>query len=128
QIRFVIPRNSSFELRHSFRSSMTLSLPRNPTRTVRIGSAVIGQGHPIAVQSMTATKTQNIDATVGQVNALVAAGADVVRIAVDSTKDAEALEEIARQTEANLSVDLQENYRLAKIVAPHVAKLRYNPG
>ncbi len=103
-------------------------LPRNPTREVRIGSIVIGNGHAIAVQSMTATHTQNIDATVAQVNDLTAAGANVVRIAVDSRKDAAALAEIARQTRANLSVDLQENYRLAEHVAPHVAKLRYNPG
>jgi (E)-4-hydroxy-3-methylbut-2-enyl-diphosphate synthase len=95
---------------------------------VKIGSATIGGGNPIAVQSMTATHTQNIEATVEQVNALVAAGADVVRIAVDSTKDAEALAEIRRQTKANLSVDLQENYRLATLVAPHVDKIRYNPG
>ncbi|WP_437226812.1 (E)-4-hydroxy-3-methylbut-2-enyl-diphosphate synthase [Planctomicrobium sp. SH661] len=104
------------------------TLPRNPTRAVRIGSVTIGGGQPIAVQSMTATHTQNIDATVGQINDLVAAGADVVRVAVDSKKDAEALAEIARQVQANLSVDLQENYRLAEVVAPHVAKLRYNPG
>ena len=51
-----------------------------------------------------------------------------MRIAVDSKKDAEALAEIRRQTKANLSVDLQENYRLAELVAPHVDKLRYNPG
>jgi (E)-4-hydroxy-3-methylbut-2-enyl-diphosphate synthase len=107
---------------------MTVSLPRNPTRTVRIGSAVIGQGHPIAVQSMTATHTQDIDATVEQVNALYEVGADIVRIAVDSKKDAEALAEIRKQTKANLSVDLQENYRLAELVAPHVDKVRYNPG
>ncbi|MGD9857878.1 MAG: (E)-4-hydroxy-3-methylbut-2-enyl-diphosphate synthase [Planctomycetaceae bacterium] len=105
-----------------------VNLPRNPTREVRIGAALIGAGHPVAVQSMTATHTQNIDATVAQVNDLAAAGADVVRIAVDSKKDADALAEIARQTDANLSVDLQENYRLAEHVAPHVAKLRYNPG
>ena len=107
---------------------MTVSLPRNPTRSVRIGSAVIGQGHPIAVQSMTATHTQDIDATVEQVNALHEVGADIVRIAVDSKKDAEALAEIRKQTKANLSVDLQENYRLAELVAPHVDKVRYNPG
>jgi len=107
---------------------MTVSLPRNPTRSVRIGSAVIGQGHPIAVQSMTATHTQDIDATVEQVNALYEVGADIVRIAVDSKKDAEALAEIRKQTKANLSVDLQENYRLAELVAPHVDKVRYNPG
>jgi (E)-4-hydroxy-3-methylbut-2-enyl-diphosphate synthase len=105
-----------------------MQLPRNPTRSVRIGSAVIGQGHPIAVQSMTATHTQDIDATVEQVNALYEVGADIVRIAVDSKKDAEALREIRKQTNANLSVDLQENYRLAELVAPHVDKVRYNPG
>ncbi|MEX2186172.1 MAG: (E)-4-hydroxy-3-methylbut-2-enyl-diphosphate synthase [Pirellulales bacterium] len=105
-----------------------MQLPRNPTRSVRIGTATIGAGQPIAVQSMTATHTQDIDATVAQVNALVTAGADVVRIAVDSRKDAAALAEIRRQTTANLSVDLQENYRLAVDVAPHVDKIRYNPG
>lgn len=105
-----------------------VEIKRNPTRAVRIGSVTIGAGQPVAVQSMTATHTQDIDATVWLVNLLAAAGADVVRIAVDSKKDAEALAEIRRQTTANLSVDLQENYRLAELVAPHVDKVRYNPG
>lgn len=105
-----------------------MELPRNRTRGVRIGSIEIGSGHPIAVQSMTATKTTDVDATVRQINDLVDAGADVVRVAVDSRKDADALAEISRRTKANLSVDLQENYRLAEVVAPFVAKLRYNPG
>lgn len=105
-----------------------MTLPRNPTRAVRIGSVVIGNHQPIAVQSMTATHTQDIDATVAQVQSLAQAGADVVRIAADSTADAEALAEIRRQCSANLSVDLQENYRLAERVAPHVDKIRYNPG
>ncbi|MBP89143.1 MAG: 4-hydroxy-3-methylbut-2-en-1-yl diphosphate synthase [Planctomycetaceae bacterium] len=105
-----------------------MDIARNPTRLVHIGSATIGSEQPIAVQSMTATHTQDIAATVEQVNALHEAGADVVRIAVDSKKDAEALAEIRRQTTANLSVDLQENYRLAELVAPHVDKIRYNPG
>ncbi len=105
-----------------------MTIQRNPTRSVRIGSVTVGFGHPIAVQSMTATHTQDVDATVEQVNALDAAGADVVRIAVDSDKDASALQEIRRQTSANLSVDLQENYRLAEKVAPFVDKIRYNPG
>src|SRR4029078_1174280 len=83
---------------------------------------------PIAVQSMTATHTQDIDGTVTLVNLLDDAGADIVRIAVDSKKDAEALAQIRSQTKANLSVDLQENYRLAELVAPHVDKVRYNPG
>ena len=89
---------------------------------------LIGNGNPIAVQSMTATKTSDIDATVAQVNQLVNAGADLVRVAVDSKREADALAEIAAQTRANLTIDLQENYRLAEQVAPHVAKLRYNPG
>jgi (E)-4-hydroxy-3-methylbut-2-enyl-diphosphate synthase len=107
---------------------LNVELRRNPTRPVRIGTITIGAGHPIAVQSMTATHTQDIDATVAQVNALHEAGADVVRIAVDSRKDVEALAEIRRRTRANLVVDLQENYRLAELVAPHVDKIRYNPG
>lgn len=105
-----------------------MAIHHNPTRNVRIGSVTIGSGNAIAVQSMTATHTQDIDATVAQVNALAAAGADIVRIAVDSDKDASALGEIRSQTSANLSVDLQENYRLAEKVAPHVDKIRYNPG
>src|SRR3990172_11653799 len=104
-----------------------MQLSRNPTRTVRIGSVSIGAGHPIAVQSMTATPTRAIDATVAQVNALAAAGADIVRIAVDSAAEAAAVAEIRRQTTANLVVDLQENYRLAEPLAPHVDKLPAKP-
>lgn len=110
------------------RSVQSVELRRNPTRPVRIGRVTIGAGYPIAVQSMTATPTQDIDATVAQINALHAAGADVVRVAVDSKKDVAALAEIRKQTSANLVVDLQENYRLAELVAPHVDKIRYNPG
>ncbi len=105
-----------------------MSIQRNPTRPVTIGSITIGNGHPIAVQSMTATKTQDVAATVAQAEALRLRGAGVVRIAVDSKQDAAALAEIRLQTEANLAVDLQENFRLAELVAPHVDKIRYNPG
>ena len=105
-----------------------MSVTRNCTRAVRIGTITIGAGNPIAVQSMCATHTQDVAATAGQINDLAAAGADVVRVAVDSKKDAEALPEIRRQTTANLVVDLQENYRMAELVAPFVNKLRYNPG
>ena len=101
---------------------------RNPTRPVRIGTVTIGDNNPIAVQSMTATHTKNIDATVEQISDLVEVGADVIRVAVDSNNDADALKEICKQVQANLAVDLQENYRLAEVVAPYVAKLRYNPG
>lgn len=105
-----------------------MELARNPTRAVRIGSVTIGDGNAVAVQSMCATHTQDVAATVTQVNDLAAAGADVIRIAVDSRKDVSAVAQIRAQTSANLSVDLQENYRLARDAAPHVDKMRYNPG
>ena len=105
-----------------------VSIERNPTRAVQVGSITVGANNPIAAQSMTATHTQDVEATLEQVNALHAAGAGVVRIAVDSKKDAAALPAIRSQTEANLAIDLQENYRLAVDVAEHVDKLRYNPG
>jgi (E)-4-hydroxy-3-methylbut-2-enyl-diphosphate synthase len=101
---------------------------RNPTRSVRVGTTWLGSAHPIAVQSMCATRTQDVDATVEQAEAIRQAGGDLVRVAVDSPRDVEALAEIRRQTSANLVVDLQENYRLAASVAPHVDKVRYNPG
>jgi (E)-4-hydroxy-3-methylbut-2-enyl-diphosphate synthase len=103
-------------------------MKRNPTRTVRIGSIALGAGHPVAVQSMCATRTQDVDATVEQAESIRTAGGALVRVAVDSDKDVAALAEVRRQTPANLVVDLQENYRLAARVAPHVDKVRYNPG
>jgi (E)-4-hydroxy-3-methylbut-2-enyl-diphosphate synthase len=105
-----------------------VNITRNPTREVAIGSIKIGNSHPIAVQSMCATRTQDIDATIAQTNALHQRNAGVVRIAVDNKLDAAALIEIRKATDAVLSVDLQENYRMAALVAPYVDKIRYNPG
>ena len=103
--------------------------PRNRTRAVRVGNVVIGGGAPIVVQSMAATKTQDIEATVRQVLLLEAAGADLVRIAVDIHEGRRGARRGARADPARASsVDLQENYRLATIVAPYVDKIRYNPG
>ena len=108
--------------------SLIVQSPRNPTRSVRIGSITVGNGHPIALQSMCATKTTDLEGTVAQITYLIKAGADVVRVAADTRTDALALAEIRQRTEANLSVDLQENYQLAAEVAPWVDKIRYNPG
>ena len=102
--------------------------PRRSTRPVRVGSVTIGGGGPVVVQSMCATKTIDVDATVAQINQLAAAGAGIVRVAADSQRDCAALCEIRQRTHANLSVDLQENYRLAEALAPWVDKIRYNPG
>ena len=98
------------------------------TRSVRVGAVRIGGGAAVVVQSMCATKTRDVDATVAQVEQLRRAGAGVVRVAVDNDREVEALAEIRRQTTATLAVDLQENYRLAATVGPHVDKIRYNPG
>jgi (E)-4-hydroxy-3-methylbut-2-enyl-diphosphate synthase len=99
------------------------------SREIRIGNIRIGGSNPIAVQSMAATRTQDIAATIRQVELLELAGADVIRIAVDNPKDVQALADIrTARPNANLVIDLQENYRLAEKVAPYVQKLRYNPG
>lgn len=103
-------------------------MERKATRAVRIGNVYVGGGAPVVVQSMCATRTSDIDATVAQVHQLAAAGAGIVRIAVDNPKEAAALKEIRAQTTATLSVDLQENYKIADQVAPYVDKIRYNPG
>jgi (E)-4-hydroxy-3-methylbut-2-enyl-diphosphate synthase len=99
------------------------------TRKIRIGNLEIGGDAPIVVQSMCATRTLDIDATVVQTHQLARAGAGIVRIALDNEKEVEAFKEIRRQTRGiTLSVDLQENYRVAAKVAPYVDKIRYNPG
>lgn len=107
-------------------------IQRNPTRAIRIGGIAIGGGERIAVQSMCATPTTDTAATLAQLKQLRAAGADIIRIAVDNNKDADALIRMRRESEdaaaAVVSVDLQENYRLAKVLAAHVDKIRYNPG
>jgi (E)-4-hydroxy-3-methylbut-2-enyl-diphosphate synthase len=103
-------------------------IKRNETREVRVGTVTLGGGHDIAVQSMCATRTRDVDATVEQAEAIREAGGVLVRLAVDSAKDVEALSEVRRQSPANLVVDLQESYRLAEKVAPFVDKVRYNPG
>lgn len=105
-----------------------MNITRNPTREVAIGNSKIGNNNPILVQSMCATRTQDIKATIEQTNALHERNAGVVRIAVDNKQDAKALIEIRKETNAVLSVDLQENYRMAALVAPYVDKIRYNPG
>jgi (E)-4-hydroxy-3-methylbut-2-enyl-diphosphate synthase len=102
-------------------------------RTIQIGTVKIGGGLPVALQSMAATKTTDVVKTAETCQRLADAGAEVVRVAVDTIHDAEALREIHRMiqkgcTTVNLSVDLQENYRLAEVVAPFVGEIRYNPG
>ncbi len=103
-------------------------IPARKTRTIHVRDLAIGGDAPIAVQSMAATRTQDVEATLRQVRILEAAGADLIRIAIDSKADVEALRTIRDATDSRLSVDLQENYRLVEQVGPLVDKVRYNPG
>ncbi len=103
-------------------------IPPRKTRKIRIRDLELGGDAPIAIQSMAATRTRDVAATIRQVRLLEEAGADLVRIAIDSKADVEALAEVRKATKALLSVDLQESWRLAADVAPYVDKLRYNPG
>ncbi len=99
------------------------------TRQVTIGGTKVGGDAPVVVQSMCATRTIDVDKTVAQAHQLANAGAGIVRIAMDNDKEIPALKEIRAQTRGIvLSVDLQENYKIAGRVAPHVDKIRYNPG
>jgi (E)-4-hydroxy-3-methylbut-2-enyl-diphosphate synthase len=107
---------------------MEVDLNARKTRQIHIGPLTIGGNAPIAVQSMTATRTQNVEATARQIRILEQAGADVIRIAIDSDADVRALRELRERTNGVLSVDLQENYKIAPLVAPLVNKIRYNPG
>ena len=105
-----------------------MSIPTRRSQKIQIGPLFIGGDSPILIQSMCSTKTVNIDATVEQIERLVRAGAGLVRLAVDTDNDVQALSQIRARTDALLSVDLQENFRLAEKVAPYVQKIRYNPG
>ncbi len=99
------------------------------TRQITIGGTKVGGDAPVVVQSMCATRTIDVDKTVAQARQLASAGAGIVRIAMDNEKEIPALKEIRAQTKGIvLSVDLQENYKIAGRVAPHVDKIRYNPG
>jgi (E)-4-hydroxy-3-methylbut-2-enyl-diphosphate synthase len=103
-------------------------IPPRKSRTIHVKHLALGGSAPIAVQSMAATQTRDVEATLRQVRILEEAGADLIRIAVDSQADVDALATIRSRTRALLSVDLQESYRLAAMVAPYVDKIRYNPG
>ena len=99
------------------------------TKTVKIGSKVIGGGNPILIQSMTNTKTEDIAATVAQINKLAAAGCDIIRCAVPTMEAAEALTEIKKQVEIPVVADIHFDYRLAIAAIEHGAdKIRINPG
>lgn len=99
------------------------------TKVVKIGDRVIGGGNPILIQSMTNTKTEDVAATVAQIQALAAAGCDIIRCAVPTMEAAEALTEIKKQVSIPVVADIHFDYRLALAAIEHGAdKIRINPG
>ena len=102
---------------------------REHTKVIKIGGRVIGGGNPILIQSMTNTKTENVQATVAQIQALTAAGCDIIRCAVPTMEAAEALTEIKKQITIPLVADIHFDYKLALAAIKHGAdKIRINPG
>ncbi len=103
--------------------------PRRATRKIRVGKVEVGGGAPISVQSMTTTPTTDINATLQQIAELTAAGCDIVRVAVPSQDDADALPAIAQKSQIPVVADIhfQPRYVYAAIDAG-CAAVRVNPG
>ena len=102
---------------------------REHTKVVKIGNRVIGGGNPILIQSMTNTKTEDVRATVAQIQALTAAGCDIIRCAVPTQEAASALKEIKKQITIPLVADIHFDYKLAIAAIENGAdKIRINPG
>ena len=103
--------------------------PRRKTRQLQVGSVGVGSEHPISVQSMTTTKTHDINATLQQIAQLTASGCDIVRVACPKTVDAEALPIIAKKSPIPVIADIhfQPKYIFAAIDAG-CAAVRVNPG
>jgi len=106
-----------------------LNIERRPTRKVKVGQIFIGGDAPIAVQTMTKTKTDNVKATIEQIHAVQQAGCDIVRVAVPDEAAARSLREIRLNIQIPLVADIHFNAKFAMIALEQgVDKLRLNPG
>lgn len=104
-------------------------MERHITKEVQIGNRWIGGNHPIAIQSMTNTKTEDVAATVAQIKQLTKVGCEIIRCAVPTQEAAAALTEIKKQITIPLVADIHFDYRLAIAAMEHGAdKIRINPG
>ena len=102
---------------------------RQNTREVRIGNVVIGGEHPVAIQSMTNTRTEDVEGTVEQIHRLEAAGCEIVRCTVPTQEAADALREIKKRIQIPLVADIHFDYRMAVAAIENGAdKIRINPG
>lgn len=106
-----------------------MSLAREHTKEIRIGDKVIGHGNPILIQSMTNTKTEDIEGTVAQILELERAGCDIVRCTVPNEEAAKALKEIKKKVSIPVVADIHFDYRMALLAIEYGAdKIRINPG
>ena len=104
-------------------------MTRNDTRVIHIGDRVIGGGNPILIQSMTNTKTEDVEATVAQILELEAAGCEIVRCTVPTLEAAKAIAEIKKQIHIPLVADIHFDYKMAIAAMENGAdKIRINPG
>lgn len=104
-------------------------MERKLTKEVKIGNRIIGGNHPIAIQSMTNTKTEDVEKTVAQIQALTKAGCEIIRCAVPTMEAAQALAEIKKQISIPLVADIHFDYKLAIAAMENGAdKIRINPG
>ena len=102
---------------------------REHTKEIKIGGVTIGGNHPIAIQSMTNTKTEDVEATVSQILALERVGCDIIRCAVPTMEAAEALREIKKQIHIPLVADIHLDYQLAiAAIEAGADKIRITPG
>jgi len=102
---------------------------RTETRAVKIKDLIIGGQNKVLIQSMTNTKTKDIDATVTQIRALQTAGCEIIRMAILDEEDAVAVRSIVSQVSAPLVADIHFNYRLALLAVENgIHKIRLNPG
>ena len=104
-------------------------MKRNETRAIKVGNLVIGGNDQVIIQSMTNTKTKNIEATVKQINDLANSGCQLVRLAVLNMDDALAIKEIKSRVNIPLVADIHVDYRLAlQAIKSGIDKIRINPG
>ena len=108
---------------------VTASFPRRPTRQIHLGSVPVGGGAPITVQSMTTTKTADVEGTLQQIYALAAAGADIVRCTCNEIEAAEGLARIVPRSPVPIVADIHHQYKMAlAALDAGVQGLRLNPG
>ena len=106
-----------------------MTYPRRPTRRISLGGVPVGGGAPVTVQSMTTTRTSDVEATVTQVYALRAAGADIVRVTCNDAEAAAGMADIVSRSPVPIVADIHFQYRLAlAAIDAGVAGLRLNPG